>query len=194
MFVVAVWETFHESDLKMRIIRISVLPHSEKTMQGESSRNCLNHQTQAQEQRNIPVAGLADGAWLLVRGMRLWKTALAQSACIFAATQRHFSTYNCKVSVRYLDEIMGLLRVASRSPLIINSVRAQDATQDELIVVAALRLIADNRYEQASCQLRYLVQGPLNLSIITVCADIAASFKEHQLSFYRKPNFALTNS
>ena len=163
-------------------------------MQGESTLTCLNHQTQAQEHRNIPVAGLADGAWLLVRGMRLWKRAFAQRTCIFAATQQDFSTYNCKVSVRYLDEMMCLFNVASHRPLVINSVTAQDATQDELIVVAALRLIADNRYEQASRQLRYLVQGPLNLSIIRVCADIAASFKAQQLSFYKKPYMALTNS
>ncbi|MAA49470.1 MAG: hypothetical protein CMP83_04785 [Gammaproteobacteria bacterium] len=163
-------------------------------MQGESTLTCLNHQTQAQEQRNIPVAGLADGAWLLVRGMRLWKRAFEQRTCIFAATQQDFSTHNCKVSVRYLDEMMCLFHVASHRPLVINSVTAQDATQDELIVVAALRLIADNRYEQASRQLRYLVQGPLNLSIIRVCADIAASFKAQQLSFYQKPYMALTNS
>ena len=163
-------------------------------MQGESSLICLDNQTQAREQRNIPAAGLSDGAWLLVRGMRLWKRAFAQRACIFAANQQDFSTYNCRVSVRYLDEMMCSFHVASHRPLAINSVRAQDATRDELIVVAALRLIADNWYEQASCQLRYLVQGPLNLSIIRVFADIAASFKEQPLSFYRKPNLALINS
>ena len=163
-------------------------------MQGESSFTRLNHQTQAQEQRNIPVARLADGAWLLIRDMRLWKTAFAQWACIFAATQQGFSTYNCKVAVPYLDEMMCLFHVASHHPLVTNSVRAQDATQDELIVVAALRLITDKRYEQASCKLRYLVLGPLNLSTVRVCEDNAASFKEHQLSFYQKPNLALTRS
>ena len=141
-----------------------------------------------------PRCRIGDGAWLPVRGMRLWKRAFAQRTCIFAATQQDFSTYSSKVSVRYLDEMMCLFNVASHRPLVINSVTAQDATQDELIVVAALRLIADNRYEQASRQLRYLVQGPLNLSIIRVCADIAASFKAQQLSFYQKPYMALTNS
>ena len=112
----------------------------------------------------------------------------------FRGDSARLSKYNCRVSVRYLDEMMCSFHVALHRPLVINSVRAQDATRDELIVVAALRLIADNRYEQASCQPRYLVQGPLNLSIIRVCADIAASFKEQQLSFYQKPHMALTNS
>ena len=68
---------------------------------------------------------------------------------------------------------MSLFQVASHRPLVINSVTARDAIQDELIVVATLRLIADNRYEQASGQLRNLVKGPLNSSIIRVHADIA---------------------
>ena len=163
-------------------------------MPGESSLTCLNHQTQAQVQRNIPVAGLADGAWLLVRGMRRWKTAFAQWACIFAATQQDFSTYNCKESMRYLYGMMCLFHIAPHCPLVTKSVIAQDATQEELIVVPALRLIADNRYEQASCQLRHLVGGRLNLSIIRVCAYNAASFKKHQLSFYQKPSLALTKA
>ena len=61
---------------------------------------------------------------------------------------------------------MSLFQVASRRPLVINSVTALDATQDELIVVATLRLIAENRYEQASGQLRNL--------------ERSAKFKDHQ--------------
>ena len=120
----------------------------------------------------------------------------AQRTCIFAATHQEFSSYNCKVSVRYLDEMMSLFQVASHRPLVINSVTARDAIQDELIVVATCvkRLIADNRYEQASGQLRNLVKGPLNSSIIRVCADIAVSFKKKQLSFCQGPYMALTNS
>ena len=163
-------------------------------MHGDTPITSLNNQSKGQKQQTIPVAALADGARLLVRGMRLWKKACAQRTCIFAATHQEFSSYDCKVSVRYLDEMMSLFQVASHRPLVINSVTARDATQDELIVVATLRLIADNRYEQASGQLRNLVKGPLNLSIIRVCADIAVSFKKKQLSFYQRPYMALTNS
>ncbi len=138
-------------------------------MHGDTPITSLNNQSKGQKQQTIPVAALADGAQLFVRGMRLWKKACAQCTCIFAATHQEFS-------------------------LVINSVTARDAIQDELIVVATLRLIADNRYEQASGQLRNLVKGPLNSSIIRVCADIAVSFKKKQLSFCQGPYMALTNS
>ena len=156
-------------------------------MHGHTPITSLNNQSKGQEQQTIPVAALADGAWLLVRGMRLWKKACAQRTCIFAATHQEFSSYNCKVSVRYLDEMMSLFQVASHRPLEINSVTAQDATQDKLIVVATLRLIADNRYEQASGQLGNFVKGPLNLSIIRVCVDIAARSKRNNCPSTKDP-------
>ena len=156
-------------------------------MHGDTPITSLNNQSKGQKQQTIPVAALADGARLLVRGMRLWKKACAQRTCIFAATHQEFSSYNCKVSVRYLDEMMSLFQVASHRPLVINSVTARDAIQDELIVVATLRLIADNRYEQASGQLRNLVKGPLNLSIIRVGLDIAARSKRNNCPSTKGP-------
>ena len=120
-------------------------------------------------------------------GYAAMEDAFAQWACIFAATQQDFSTYNCKESMRYLYGMMCLFHIAPHCPLVTKSVIAQDATQEELIVVPALRLIADNRYEQASCQLRHLVGGRLNLSIIRVCAYNAASVIKHQLSFAKNP-------
>jgi hypothetical protein len=154
----------------------------------------MNDQNQAQQQREILVKELADGAWLLVRGMRLWKKAFAQGACISAVTYDDFSAHNCEASVRYLDEIMCLFQVASHRSMVINSVTAEDTTEDELRIVAMLRLIEGNRFEKASLQLLDLVRGPLNLSIIRACADLACSFKKQKLVFSQKPHMALTKS
>lgn len=139
----------------------------------------------------IPVARLAGGARLLIQGMRLWNKALEDRTCVFAVTHQDFSACNCKGSVRYLDEMMCLFHVASRRPMVINAVQAVDATKDELRVVTALRLISENKHEQASYHLRDLVRGPLNFSIIRACADIAMTFTRQQLAFHEKPKITL---
>ena len=163
-------------------------------MQDYTALSVINDQNQPHQQRNILVKELADGAWLLVRGMRLWKRAFAQRSCIFAVTHNDFSPRNCMASVRYLDEMMCLFQVASHRPLVVNAVTAEDITEDELRIVAMLRLIEGNRFEQASLQLRDLVRGPLNLSIIRACADLALAFNKQQLAFSQKPHIALSNS
>ena len=163
-------------------------------MQNHSALTVMNDQNHLQQQRNILVEELAGGAWLLVRGMRLWKRAFAQRSCIFAVTHNDFSSRNCMASVRYLDEMMCLFQVASHRPVVVNAVTAGDITEDELRIVAMLRLIERNRFEQASLQLRDLVRGPLNLSVIRACADLALSFNKQQLTFSQKPHIALSNS
>jgi hypothetical protein len=162
-------------------------------MQGTIPLSPLIDSNEPQLEPIIPVARLADGARLLICGMRLWNKALADRTCVFAVTHHDFSVCNCKASVRYLDEMMCLFHVASRRPMAINSVQALDATKDELRVATALRLIAENKHEQASYHLRDLVRGPLNFSIIRACADIAATFTRQKLTFHQKPKMTLTN-
>lgn len=162
-------------------------------MQDTIPLNRLNDSNEPQFEPIIPVARLPDGARLLIRGMRLWNKALADRTCVFAVTHHDFSACNCKASVRYLDEMMCLFHVASRRPMVINAVQAVDATKDELRVVAALRLIAENNHEQASYHLRELVRGPLNFSVIRACADIATTFTRQQLAFHQKPKMSLAN-
>jgi hypothetical protein len=89
--------------------------------------------------------------------------------------------------------MMCLFHLALRRPMAINALQAPDATKDELRVVTALRLITENKHEQASQHLRDLVRGPLNFSIIRACVDIAATFTRQQLAFHQKPKMTLTN-
>lgn len=162
-------------------------------MLNQATVTLLDNQQELQQEPNIPIARLPQGAWLLVRGMRLWKQAFAQRTCVLAMIHQDFSRFNCEAALRYLDEMMCLLHVGARRPMTVNAATALTVTGDELRVASVLRLIAENKHEQASLQLHDLVRGPLNFSVIRACTDLVALFSSQQLAFQQKPQMALTH-
>ena len=138
---------------------------------------------------NPPVFGvmtasrLPAGSHLVLHGLRLWKTALIEKHCVFAKLNAEFSDQDCTGAIRYIDELMCLMFLASRRQPSISSLYQNRLSNDEFRVLNAIRLLAENKAEGAVHQLGDLVRGPLNFSMIRVCADIIRILQSKQLGF-----------
>ncbi len=126
---------------------------------------------------------LPPGAHLVLHGMRLWQAALIEKQCVFAMLKSEFSDQDCTGAIRYIDELMCLMFLAARRRPNISRLYRNRLSNDEFRILNAIRLLAENKAEGAAYQIGDLVRGPLNFSIIRVCADIIRILQSKQLGF-----------
>lgn len=126
---------------------------------------------------------LPAGSHLVLHGMRLWKTALVDKRCVFATLHPEFSDRRCAGAIRYIDELMCLLFLAARRQPTIATLYRNRLSNDEFRILNAIRCLAENNAEGAAHQFADLVRGPLNFSMIRVCADIIRVLRSEQLGF-----------
>ena len=115
---------------------------------------------------------LPEGSHLVLRGMRLWKAALIEKRCVYATLHPEFSNKHSTEAIRYIDELMCLLFLAARRKPTIATLYRNRLSHDEFCILNAIRCLAKSNVEGAALQFADLVSGPLNLSMIRVCADI----------------------
>ena len=76
---------------------------------------------------------------------------------------------------------MCLIFLAARRRPNISRLYQNRLSNDEFRILNAIRLLAENKAEGAAYQIGDLVRGPLNFSIIRVCADIIRILQSKQL-------------
>ena len=126
---------------------------------------------------------LPAGSHLVLQGIRRWQAALIEKQCVFAALNSEFSDQHCAGAIRYIDELMCLMFLAARRQPTIATLYQNRLSNDEFRILNAIRLLTQNKVDDAAHQLRDLVRGPLNFSMIRVCADIIRILQSRQLGF-----------
>lgn len=141
--------------------------------------------------RLMKVEQLPAASYLILRGMRLWKTALLTRGCVYSTLEEDFARQRCSGAIRYLDEMMCLLFLAShRTPQILLPT-AQTVSADEHHIVSAMRMIANDKVQLAGQQLWGLLRGPLNFTAIRAGADVVAVLRGQQVTFRQTTRLTL---